>query len=80
MTAPPTTPTRQEGRERDQSETVVSQPTVGQDPPEPVAEKSPQPIAPPGRAPWLRRFFGYLFGYDFFISYTWKDGRDYAVT
>ncbi len=27
----------------------------------------------------IRKIFDYLFGYDFFISYCWKDGREYAL-
>lgn len=31
------------------------------------------------KAKILTRLVDYLFGYDFFISYCWKDGREYAV-
>lgn len=32
------------------------------------------------KRPLIRRILDKLFGYDYFISYRWKDGRDYAVS
>ena len=31
------------------------------------------------RRSWSQRIADRIFGFDFFISYAWKDGRDYAV-
>ena len=31
------------------------------------------------RVSFFRRIADFLFGYDFFISYCWADGRQYAV-
>ncbi len=42
-------------------------------------ERPPTVESEAPRRPWLERVIDLVFGYDFFISYTWKDGRDYAL-
>jgi hypothetical protein len=45
-----------------------------------MVRQEAQTTVPPVRQPWPRRVFSYLFGYDFFISYSWQDGRSYAMS